>query len=988
MPISNNTTSISGHPIGVSPQTTGILRQLEIERSRANYQYRVKISEQKAMKLRQYAYKLVYRWTREEKLQLLQSYGDLSLVRNRNDNEEINRQLVETLLINLSEGELNSIVQQVNYTERELVNNIGKLNKRHDAYLDRGFTAATNPNRMSSVAKFQSAGVAGQKARFTASNNAFNISRILKKELKTIFKNYSKAQLGELANDLGIEFEDGDAPAYVQEQIIQEIGKYVALVTGKAKGMLNISSKTAKAAQKVLRLTSFAWTTGEKPLSSRERAYLISKAKRIKAEMDARSDIMSDTEKWYNLKKKFNKSQSDTKLGAKALIKKFEKSDKARVDSLRAAPFQDLLNRAAELGIYVPDTMTQDQIIVKIILKEKEIVKKQNKLAKKIAKALKKGNMSEAERLMTKSNAINKLQERSITGTFRPKGLLEDDTGAAKNGVPLVKLDDTGAVISALIDVAVPVVVVGQVQGGENRAVIEANNRNNMVNQVNNDPIFKLFNAKANEAFNKNLSEEEKAQNKFFKAELDENGHTIPLYDDDGNFLGNKSVRRTEEELISLFEKEKRKSWFGRKNFMAGLLKDDNKNLVESIQDKVTNRSDIGRALEGQRIEGVRPTAISVVAQGGNILPTPINNGTVVQPTPEFNTGENISSISNMFTNMFNRNKPAIEEKPLEFVKSYSAKWKKGDDGHLHLFDSDNGKPLDDKVFFNKASRDLGFETIKRGPVTPVWIVNGFTEYLNNITEKGFKDLLTSTSAIYTYLSSSMPVLFQGLQQGGTAFNMAGPAAAAATIMENVVAALDVAFEQLRSSSDDIKTQKYATGGTGEATKSQKISLKELGSYSQFMTGDSTDGKENTEMVAIDWNNRQFAVKPTKPTVSNVKKLSDNERLTAFGVSFREATVKYDAKITGETEDNIALKVYPVTPGINDKVEINGKEISLIELISGLYGSVVNIEGILGQSLEVSKIIAAKPVGTVSSGGAVSKEETFPSNLDSILRGE
>ena len=63
MPISNNTTSISGHPIGVSPQTTGILRQLEIERSRANYQYRVKMSEQKAMKLRQYAYKLVYRWT-------------------------------------------------------------------------------------------------------------------------------------------------------------------------------------------------------------------------------------------------------------------------------------------------------------------------------------------------------------------------------------------------------------------------------------------------------------------------------------------------------------------------------------------------------------------------------------------------------------------------------------------------------------------------------------------------------------------------------------------------------------------------------------------------------------------------------------------------------------------------------------------------------------------------------------------------------------
>ena len=146
MPISKNTKPLGGHPIGVSPQTSGILRQLEVERSRANYQYRVKISEQKAMKLRQYAYKLVYRWTREEKLQLLQTYGELSLVKNMRDDEEINRQLVETLLVNLSEGELNSIVQQVNYTERELVNNIQKLNKRHDSYMDRGLTAATNPN--------------------------------------------------------------------------------------------------------------------------------------------------------------------------------------------------------------------------------------------------------------------------------------------------------------------------------------------------------------------------------------------------------------------------------------------------------------------------------------------------------------------------------------------------------------------------------------------------------------------------------------------------------------------------------------------------------------------------------------------------------------------------------------------------------------------------------------------------------------------------
>ena len=936
MPISKNTKPLGGHPIGVSPQTSGILRQLEVERSRANYQYRVKISEQKAMKLRQYAYKLVYRWTREEKLQLLQSYGELSLVKNMRDDEEINRQLVETLLVNLSEGELNSIVQQVNYTERELVNNIQKLNKRHDSYMDRGLTAATNPNRMTSTAAYQSAGPGARKAGFTPSNNAFNISRILQKELKTIFKNYTKQQLGQLANELGIEFEDGDAPAYVQDQIIREIGKYVALVTGKAKGMLNMSTATAKAAKKVLRLTSFAWTVGEKPLSARERAFLIAKAKQTKAEMDARSDILSNETKWYDLKGKALKKGANTKFLAKQILKRFPEG---KVEALRKIPYQDLLNRAAELGIYIENEMDQDQIIAKILLKEEDIVKKQKKLAKKVEKAIKSGNIEEANRLLSKSAAINKLQNRTMNGTFKPKGLLEDTAGGAASGVPVVRLDDNGAVVSPLIDVAVPVVIVGQVKGGENKAIVEANNANATINELNTNPIMKILNARRKQDKDKNKTSDYTTSN---------------------------------EGLIELYEKTKRSSKKDRKNLLSDIFGRRFINAYGTIND------DIGLDFEGVSSAGTVPGPIDVVAQGSVVSPIGAGGGVVGN-----------SEYPNMLlSSLFNRKKAASNDKPLDFVKSYSARWKKGDDGHLHLYDSDTGKALNDKIFFNKASRDLGFETIKRGPVSPVWIVNGFTEYLNNITEEGFKDLTTSTSAIYTYLSTSMPVLFQGLQQAGTSFNMAGPAAIAAGIMENVVAGLDVAFAKLRDSDDDVKTQKYATGGTGTAAKPQRVSLKDIGGYSQFMAGDSTNGKENAEMVSIDWNNRQFAVKPTKPTVSNVKKLSDNERLTAFGVSFREATVKYDAKISGETEDNVALKVYPVTPGINDKVEINGKEISLIELISGLYGSVVNIEGILGQSLEVSKIIAAKPVGTVSTGNNTIQEETFPSNLDSILRGE
>ena len=45
--------------------------------------------------------------------------------------------------------------------------NIQKLNKRHDSYMDRGLTAATNPNRMTSTAAYQSAGIGARKAGFT-----------------------------------------------------------------------------------------------------------------------------------------------------------------------------------------------------------------------------------------------------------------------------------------------------------------------------------------------------------------------------------------------------------------------------------------------------------------------------------------------------------------------------------------------------------------------------------------------------------------------------------------------------------------------------------------------------------------------------------------------------------------------------------------------------------------------------------------------------
>lgn len=931
MPISNNTNALAGHEIGTSSQTSGITKQLEVERSRANYQYRIQISEQKAMKLRQYAYKMVYRWTINEKLQMIQSYGELDLVKNKNDEEEINRQLVETLLVNLSEGELNAIVQQVNYTERELMNNINRLNNHHSAELEAAmrFRAGGMPV----AARMQSAGgdEKGQKAQFEPLKNGFAINSILRKELNEIFKTYSKAQLAILANEMGIVFDDGDGPAIVKDKIITELGYYVAMMTGKSKGMMNITAGVVDGAKKVLRMTSFAWTVGETPVTARERAHLLTKAKEAKAIADARNKMLGAKTK------KISKNKAiyikELYSGANADPKK-----KIRYENLTKLSYDELLNRAAEMGILVTEKMNTDQIIAQILKKEEGAMKQQNKLLKQYKKRLSKGDLQGASDITAKAQALKKYigtpnagSNMGLVGT--PKGLAAGSGTAG--GVPTIKIDENGNILSEFIDMAVPVIIVGQTKAGFNEKAREVNETNSRIKSANDDPVVRMLLAK-----NPKLS-------------LDD-----ALREAQNTKSDKKNKKKFAQEMAK-YLKDNKLDISDLPKF-AEIAPANTALSAIGVGSAIANKSEFSKWYERGKDE-----------DGNDINDSKIDKRLIDVSAPEAKTRKSKADIG---------------------PGSYTSIWGKDPSGILRLFaneeDRKNNKQLDDSQYFNTASQGLGFVNIRRQPAMPVWIVNGFTEYLNEHVESGFEKVVSANSAIYTYLSSSLPVLFAGLQQAGTAFNLEGPAATAAAVMDNVMGAMDVVFAKMKS--DNLKglVEMYATGGTGKATK-PSVSLSPSNSYSQFMTGDSTDGKENPEMVSVDWNNRQFAVKPVKPTVEGSTKLTDNERLTAFGVSFREGTVRYRNDISGDTDDDIALKVYPVTPGINDKVEVNGQEVSMIELMAGMYGSVMSIQGLLGQSVELTRAIAAKPVAVQSSSDSGSSVgESFPTNLDGILRGE
>ena len=59
-----------------------------------------------------------------------------------------------------------------------------------------------------------------------------------------------------------------------------------------------------------------------------------------------------------------------------------------------------------------------------------------------------------------------------------------------------------------------------------------------------------------------------------------------------------------------------------------------------------------------------------------------------------------------------------------------------------------------------------------------------------------------------------------------------------------------------------------------------------------------------------------------------------------------------------------------------------------MDYIGGIYASLTSIESLMGTNVELNRIIAAASGTKTSTDNSITVSDTFPSNLDSILRGE
>jgi len=1059
--------------------------QLDRERNRSNYRYRVKINEAKVQKLREYAYRLVQKWTREEKIVLIQSYGDISQLGDRNNDEEVNRQLVETLLLNLTESQLNQIVQEVNQSSNEMLQQIKQVNREHMDQARKGLSDAKKNSYSRNTTESQGRYRMRTNSQLVNLADSINdtgkfhvdykiIRRMnsgLLKEVNAVLDTMNNVQLASTARDCGIDITNLSKIKDIRDSIIEAVAKYVLIVTGQQKdGTIgNLTADGAEGVEYILSKTSWAWVIGETPLTPKELVDIRKRAKDAKQRFEERlKSIGRKNNRAAKTKSKEFQSLTGIKTkNAKEAASLLEQHD---TGFMHDWTFEQVVLKASELGIdYNPRKTTLGELKLLIYGKVASDIRDANKRLKKldsgknkfISKSTKRGATIDINTRQQIAEIDRTKSILSEDGRNKNFGLLSAtelssmtkaplDTGTGSGGGSIIEFDKDGKIKNAVVNYAQAVWIVGQ---GDPAYVKKQATENATYEPTELESLTKsaieLIKAGYLDPSDLSLSPA-KLRKKI--AKMSKRARNTPA----SNSSDKPKVKRGEKTQVSdkvrniaLLDNKYQDAIRGIKDMFSSA--DDGAKMEEYMKDMTSAYSYLKSGIINNEINDEEGTSIKELIE--KVFSTHSTSGIVEFKKDEFSSYKSeksaeipkdsyvrvkfngdVGDISS--DTLFAATPVYVLNKELRVSGSGSSSGGSisgpisvdtitGHRGyiteHLHTDDVDD-KFNNRNRTYNKLKRvndisnnrktqygrtqlekELGIVKHKAGKgasmlyklmntgarnilksnvtlndssVMPVYLTNGFTEYLTNAVDRGFDDVTSASSNIYSYLSTSMPVLFGGLQQAGLSFNLATVAAGATMALNAVVDAAGAVFDKiLAGKEEDNKIVKYATGG--------------YGGVSQFIAGDSKNGKPNEELVSIDWDNKRYAVKPSGNAEGT--HMNSEERSRSFGIAFNEAKIKYDRKLDGSTEDDVALKVYPVTPGISDKINVNGSEVSVIELMMGMYQSVYNIESLMGTNVEINRMIAANTISSGSSGGSAEipdSDESFPTNLDSITRGD
>jgi hypothetical protein len=940
-PTMPNTTNLDGGSsstgVGLDRNVTSSLgKQIQSAVSRANLEARVKDNET-IKGLYDDVQKMVSRWSLEDKLNIISTYGNANNLPKGANEAAINNETTLTLISNLDKEELKKIIASEESRGRQLIKDVYNTNTK---------TAASAKKRTLTRKNFESI-TSNPSAKMASGDKALNkymkknvkgttipkgiVKKFpgLRKELEKILSGYTNYELGQTSLKIGNDFPEGIAPKELISQIINKCVLYVSLIIGTNKNGVMIGSIDAdesSAIEDLLEMTSFAWVAGKAGLSN---AAIVAKRKRAmnaKKTMESQKKI-SDAS-WLKFNKIIDKGK--LKVNKKGELKTgfhpikgrkvsdyIEKLKKAGVlDSLSDDQIKALaLKKGLPAEDFEPATLKEQ--LYQVIATEQLELDKKNKTVDKLTEKYKAKAGSDLSKAGSKSarkaheklkNAKASAEAEMAASTLGTAGSMITANpfptgGDTSDKIPVVNFNEAGNIISSVIAQAVPVIVVGN-------------------------------------------------------------------YDSRGIIQDKKTVDNQTSDLD-------KKSTF---NNVQNLF-DTKKKIGESTADfneriKNTFSAD----------EAARHTANMAIGV------TPKSLGTVSSAEPGTPTTSVSATVSKSLLSDDLKKSELKRQQEYASARARGGKIKSSDsdlaklDRYREENEANGGIPIAKikKYVSSQAYHILKKSKINNADVNPVFDINKSHEYAGYL--ETIRDYLSSIAGF----TSTFYTAFAGLQEAGLTVNGAAATGALAKAQQIVQGAASMVADSV----------KFATGGKATAASSVSHVVTGDSPVNKNNTElVSVDwASKQMKVTPVPKMATGGNVSSDNSGVSSVSRMTSGDRNKPLSVGIATGVVKYTKAITDAEDDGsgTAVKVYSVNTGIDEKIKIGDSEASLFDMVYGIYNTMATVAQGISTSNQLLTSISANTASTngyaktiaSKTGNGSDGSYSFPTNLDSILSGK
>lgn len=951
----NDITPVGDGSVGIDSSINDINAQ-QIQRAVSEQNLKWQIGQNSSIKgIYNATLMMVRRWSAADKINLISAYGDVTRLSKTPSEDELNQALTTILISSMRKEDLKKILGEQEAVANQLAKDVRKTNSTTTDKAKRYFRMGNINSYFNETGK--NAANTKQLLKGINKTSKFKIDKVFRKnvlpklrqEIISVLSGFTNKDLAQLAEKMNVDFEDGVADKILREQIANKVNLYVAVLLGKQKGIshIGLDPDELEAIEDLLNLTSFAWVTGNATIGPNELAEKKLMAMQAKKRLNAQLKFQKDRYKIFSkrdtgkLKQKnylINRNKPNVQRGIGRKI-----FDSSLFDDFTD---EDYIKLAISLGLNVDRPLDDIKIDVQRIVgaEEQSINSSTNKL-NKIEKKLQKKPDSQ-KLIKQKQDAEYEVSTKKSASVLNR--LLKERVSAAQeysDQVPVVSINESGKISSEAILKAVPVVVVGSLNAGRLQSKEQAKEAKKEENILINSRTNSLRDI-VNDTDTLDLIR-------------------LGMIYKDGKF--NKYLNRLRDSDYIVEDKDKTNALGVSINPLSAIGSssgsNDSSTILKGIYSLMVNTfSAIGEKSQ-EETSSVSPRAKKILSQ------------------------DQKNKMRAGYNAWRDRVKSAKENGSIDIVFSSNK-------GQLKNLTVEKNKLSSLIKYFNNASITPEKENGKP-VIRPVLDLNKSHESVLKI-EDYVKDIKDNTSNLADSLSG-FKTLFAGLQQVGTSVN-----SVLASIGLTTAASVAGATTESTINAIETVTNKNATGGILRAKSSKRSNV------SNIITGDHPKNKNNTELVSVDWANKKIKVKPIRSsseTVSSSKSL-ENSNLSSkrqlkssdlnspLSVGIQSGLVYYKKSLTDVTDDGsgTAVKVYSINSSINEKVKVGDSEMSIFDLLYGIYSYVPSIVSAINSGNTLLASISANTARTASnisnsssSGGAGSF--SFPNNLDSILKG-